>query len=95
MDTFPIIKRKDQQQYGTFRTKELILEVYDAMAEAMLPGLPAAPTQQSSTLRRAKDPATRISRVRYDQMADGQVRYAQIVWETLDILRDTYTYTFA
>ena len=35
MDTFPIVKRKDEQLYGAFRTKELILNVYDAMAEAI------------------------------------------------------------
>jgi len=34
METFPIVKRKDIQQSGTFRTKDLILQIYDAMAEA-------------------------------------------------------------
>jgi hypothetical protein len=34
METFPIVKRKDIQQHGRFRTKDLILEIYDAMAEA-------------------------------------------------------------
>lgn len=40
METFPIVKRKDVQQYGTFRTKSLILEIYDAMAEATRTGKP-------------------------------------------------------
>jgi hypothetical protein len=40
METFPIVKRKDEQHYGSFRTKELILEVYDAMAEATRTGKP-------------------------------------------------------
>jgi hypothetical protein len=35
MESFPIIKRKDIDRYGSYRTKELILQVYDAMAEAM------------------------------------------------------------
>ena len=35
METFPIVKRKDIQQYGTFRTKDFILKIYDAMAEAI------------------------------------------------------------
>jgi hypothetical protein len=35
METFPIVKRKDEQRYGTYYTKELILETYDAIAEAM------------------------------------------------------------
>jgi hypothetical protein len=34
METFPIVKRKDEATYGTYRTKERILEVYDRMAEA-------------------------------------------------------------
>ena len=40
METFPIVKRKDIQQYGTFRTKDLILQVYDAMAETTRSGTP-------------------------------------------------------
>ncbi|WP_300606143.1 N-6 DNA methylase [Trebonia sp.] len=40
METFPIVKRKDVQQYGTFRTKGLILQIYDAMAEAARSGEP-------------------------------------------------------
>jgi hypothetical protein len=38
METFPIVKRKDVQQYGTFRTKDLILQVYDAMTEGTRTG---------------------------------------------------------
>ena len=34
MDTFPIVKRKDEAEYGEFSTKRLILERYDAMTEA-------------------------------------------------------------
>ena len=40
METFLIVKRKDEQRYGSFRTKELILQVYDAMAEAAQTGKP-------------------------------------------------------
>ena len=40
METFPIVKRKDEQLYGTFRTKELILQVYEAMAEAVRTAAP-------------------------------------------------------
>ena len=38
MDTFPIVKRKDEAAFGSFRTKELILAAYDAMAEAQASG---------------------------------------------------------
>ncbi|MGW9556929.1 Eco57I restriction-modification methylase domain-containing protein [Nocardiopsis sp. NPDC055551] len=34
METFPIVKKKDVAEYGTYRTKERILEIYDRMAEA-------------------------------------------------------------
>ena len=40
METFPIVRRKDIQQYGTFHTKDLILQVYDAMAESTRTGTP-------------------------------------------------------
>lgn len=35
MDTFPIVKRKDEGLFGSYRTKELILEVYDAIQAAI------------------------------------------------------------
>jgi hypothetical protein len=34
METFPIVKRKDIAAHGTYRTKEAVLEIYDAMAAA-------------------------------------------------------------
>ncbi|GIU86701.1 MAG: hypothetical protein KatS3mg009_1216 [Acidimicrobiia bacterium] len=40
MDTFPIVRRTDEQKYGEYRTKRLILERYDAIAEAMASGNP-------------------------------------------------------
>ena len=33
METFPIVKRKDEKEYGEYRTKRVILEMYDAMAQ--------------------------------------------------------------
>ncbi len=33
-------KRKDEQKHGEFRTKRMILECYDAIAEAMKTGRP-------------------------------------------------------
>uniref|UniRef100_A0A7V2ZKH4 site-specific DNA-methyltransferase (adenine-specific) n=1 Tax=Ignavibacterium album TaxID=591197 RepID=A0A7V2ZKH4_9BACT len=33
METFPIVKRKDEEKYGEYRTKRVILEIYDEMAE--------------------------------------------------------------
>ena len=39
MDTFPIVKRKDEaKNNGDYRTKRTILEIYDALAESMQSG---------------------------------------------------------
>jgi hypothetical protein len=38
MDTFPIVRRKDEAAHGEYRTKRLILERYDALAEAAATG---------------------------------------------------------
>jgi hypothetical protein len=35
LETFPIVKRKDEQKYGRYRTKETILEMYDRMQRVM------------------------------------------------------------
>jgi hypothetical protein len=41
MDTFPIVRRRDEEKYhGDFRTKRVILEMYDAMADAIRTGQP-------------------------------------------------------
>ncbi|MGH3783235.1 MAG: hypothetical protein ACRDRO_22105 [Pseudonocardiaceae bacterium] len=40
LETFPIVKRKDEAKYGEYRTKRLILEVHDRMAEAIRTGEP-------------------------------------------------------
>ncbi|MBL8742577.1 MAG: restriction endonuclease, partial [Myxococcales bacterium] len=39
MDTFPIVRRKDEEKYnGDYRTKRVILGIYDAMQEAIRTG---------------------------------------------------------
>jgi hypothetical protein len=40
MDTFPIVKRKDEEKFGTYRTKDTILEIYDDLAESQRTGRP-------------------------------------------------------
>lgn len=35
METFPIVKRKDEAEFGEYHTKRMILEIYDAMQEAI------------------------------------------------------------
>ena len=39
-DTFPIVKRKDEAKFGDYRTKLVILKIYDAMKSAMASGQP-------------------------------------------------------
>jgi hypothetical protein len=38
LDTFPIVRRKDEAAHGEYRTKRLVLEAYDALAEAARAG---------------------------------------------------------
>lgn len=40
METFPIVKRKDEAAHGHYRTKDKILEIYDAMQQAIITGTP-------------------------------------------------------
>jgi hypothetical protein len=39
METFPIVKRKDEAKFGEYRTKRVILEIYDAMQRAIATGV--------------------------------------------------------
>ena len=40
LDTVPIVKRKDEAKWGDYRTQRVILEIYDALTEAMQTGMP-------------------------------------------------------
>ena len=41
LDTFPIVKRKNEAKFnGDYRTKRVILEIYDALAVAQRTGQP-------------------------------------------------------
>ena len=40
METFPIVKRHDERDHGEYRTKRVILEIYDEMAQAIETGNP-------------------------------------------------------
>ncbi|MGQ9684513.1 MAG: Eco57I restriction-modification methylase domain-containing protein, partial [Anaerolineae bacterium] len=40
MDTFPIVRRKDEAAFGEYRTKRVILEMYDQMQAAIDTGRP-------------------------------------------------------
>lgn len=38
MDTFPVVKREDEAAHGTYRSRDLILDAYDRMAQARTTG---------------------------------------------------------
>ena len=40
METFPIVRKSDKKEHGEYRTKRVILEIYDEMAEASRTGRP-------------------------------------------------------
>jgi len=40
LDTFPIVRRKDEERIGEYRMKRVILEIYDALAESARTGQP-------------------------------------------------------
>jgi hypothetical protein len=61
LDTFPIVRRKEEDRYGDFRSKRLILEIYDAMQKAIDTGttyqtiVDPPPGQGPRHLERAKE----------------------------------------
>lgn len=58
LDTFPISKRKDEAKYGSYRTKETILSIYDEMAEVIAANeaAVAAGRQPTAAYRTRLDP---------------------------------------
>ena len=40
MDTFPIVRRKDEEAHGCYRTKERILALYDTLTDCLATGQP-------------------------------------------------------
>ena len=40
LEAFPIVRRKDEQEFGYYRTSSVILEIYDALVEARRTGSP-------------------------------------------------------
>ena len=40
LDTFPVVRRKDEEKYGDYRTKLVILDIYDRLQQAIQSGEP-------------------------------------------------------
>lgn len=49
METFPVVRRKDEATYGEYRTKRVILEMYDEMAEVLAANEAAVAAGQQPT----------------------------------------------
>jgi len=57
LETFPIVRRKDEAQYGEYRTKRVILEKFDAMADdPMLEGACIPLQERVSVLQHPPQP---------------------------------------
>ena len=77
MDTFPIVRRKDEARYGEYRTKRVILDRYDAMQTAAATGAPYYRTVLDPP---PADPSCchppRIAILDLSSLADGEVDHA-------------------
>ncbi len=51
LESFPIVKRKDEQAHGRYRTKDTILEIYDRMAEVIQANAAAVAAGRQPTAR--------------------------------------------
>ena len=40
LDTFPVLERSEERTYGEYRTKRVVLEIYDALEAAAAQGVP-------------------------------------------------------
>jgi hypothetical protein len=97
MDTFPIVRRKDEQEHGEFRTKRVILEIYDAMAEAQRTGatyqtrLDPPPADPRVAHPPMEQPVAPPSRVTIGQLA----QFAAAAWATPDLVAPEHLALFA
>ncbi len=72
MDTFPIIRRKDESRYGEYRTKRVILGIYDAMQTAAATGEPYRTVLDPPPADRSCCHPPRIAVLDLASLADGE-----------------------
>jgi hypothetical protein len=65
LESFPVVKKNDEKAHGEYRIKRVILEIYDAIAEAVRTGRP---------YRTRLDPAPADPRVAHPARGAGQQR---------------------
>jgi len=66
METFPIVKRKDEARFGEYRTKRVILDIYNDMQQSIITGEPYRtrldpPPADPRVAHKAKEISTRPS----------------------------------
>ena len=72
MDTFPIVRRKDETRHGDYRTKRVILEIYDAMQSATATGEPYRTRLDPPPADRSCCHPPRVAVVDLASVADGE-----------------------
>jgi hypothetical protein len=71
MDTFPIVRQRDEEKHnGDYRTKRVILEIYDEMAEAIRTGVP---------YRTRLDPPPADAACRHPKLALGILAFGSLI----------------
>ena len=86
MDTFPLIAARDLDRFGEYRTKRVILEIYDAMAEAARTGIPyqtrlSPPPADAAVAHPWPEESIQIAAVSKDAFSDIDVLPDE-VWAT-------------
>ena len=72
MDTFPILRRKNETRYGEYRTKRVILDMYDAMQVAAATGEPYRTVLDPPPADRTCCHPPRITVLDLASLADGE-----------------------
>jgi len=84
METFPIVKRKDVERHGDYRTKRVILEIYDELAAAVRTGKPYQTRLDPPPAdpRIAHPPRAAAAPTRQEIARGKAVAYAEILLDT-------------
>lgn len=82
MGTFPVVKKEDEERFGEYRTKRLILEAYDAMAKAIETGEPFVSTLDPPPGKGPRHPARGTPPARVETVRNETVRVGSSSRET-------------
>lgn len=91
MDTFPIVRRKDEEAYGEYRTKRVILEIYDEMGAAIAAQGVAGATPRGYQTRLNPPPAHPDAAHPWDEAYLGPELPRAQWWQPVEGQDDTVT----